>query len=180
MPANPSLYALAFTHIRHSVSLPQARRPPHFLTGAFPPPTLLPSRRALDTSGNGADQLRYLFIVSQTEILDTPGPARLCPFSEAFGTGEDAATAADAPAAAAATAGADAAPAAAGTAGAAGEFVVGVLRAGGAKCARCWNYCESVGVAGGAAHAGLCERCVPVVEELGFVPAPAEVASVGA
>lgn len=55
-----------------------------------------------------------------------------------------------------------------------GKVVVGVVRADGQKCNRCWNYSTLVGQA--ADHPMLCERCVPVVRELGFkpvTPAPA-------
>ena len=42
-----------------------------------------------------------------------------------------------------------------------GSVVVGVSRAPGKKCERCWNYSESVGEH--PVHEGLCERCVPVL-----------------
>lgn len=49
------------------------------------------------------------------------------------------------------------------------EVVVGVAKAAGGKCARCWNYSDQVGSVGVAAgHPDLCERCVPVVQQLGF------------
>ena len=44
-------------------------------------------------------------------------------------------------------------------------LVVGVDRARGRKCQRCWVWSERVGES--AAHPGLCERCVPVVLALG-------------
>ena len=40
-------------------------------------------------------------------------------------------------------------------------LVIGVDRAPGEKCARCWMRSERVGE--NAAHPSLCERCVPVV-----------------
>lgn len=49
-----------------------------------------------------------------------------------------------------------------------GEVVVGVKKANGHKCIRCWNYSEQVGT--NPEHPELCERCVPVVEDLGFTP----------
>ncbi|CAD7694683.1 unnamed protein product [Ostreobium quekettii] len=47
-----------------------------------------------------------------------------------------------------------------------GRVTVGVSRADGRKCARCWNWSEQVGSDG--RHPQLCERCLPVVEEMGF------------
>ena len=59
----------------------------------------------------------------------------------------------------------------------AGKISVGVQRAGGLKCARCWNYSAGVGSAP-AEHPGCCERCWPVVERLGFrLPMTAVVAA---
>ncbi|KAG1677731.1 hypothetical protein FOA52_001043 [Chlamydomonas sp. UWO 241] len=112
--------------------------------------------QALNASENGVDELRYLFIVSQTDLVPDAATVRLAPFSETFS-----APAADASALA--------------PAGAVGEFTVGVSRAAGAKCARCWNYCASVGAGAGAdAHPELCERCATVIAGLGFtLPAAA-------
>ncbi len=42
------------------------------------------------------------------------------------------------------------------------DLVIGVKRAPGRKCERCWNYRESVG--SDASHPGICDRCIPVVE----------------
>lgn len=39
---------------------------------------------------------------------------------------------------------------------------VGVARADGAKCERCWNYSPAVGTLQG--HHGLCERCYEVID----------------
>ena len=62
----------------------------------------------------------------------------------------------------------------------AGKISVGVQRAGGLKCARCWNYSAGVGSAP-AEHPGCCERCWPVVERLDFrLPATAVAAPVAA
>jgi isoleucyl-tRNA synthetase len=44
-------------------------------------------------------------------------------------------------------------------------LVIGVDRARGEKCERCWMRSEHVGE--NAAHPTLCERCVPVVVGLG-------------
>ena len=46
---------------------------------------------------------------------------------------------------------------------------VGVSRADGRKCERCWNYSTLVGRDG--AHPALCERCVPVVVGMGMAAA---------
>ena len=45
-------------------------------------------------------------------------------------------------------------------------FTVGVDRAAGSKCSRCWNYSERVGE--DADHKELCERCGPVISRSGF------------
>ena len=47
-----------------------------------------------------------------------------------------------------------------------GAMVAGVSRAEGAKCQRCWNYSTAVGSDG--AHPSLCERCSPVIRDMGF------------
>ena len=49
-------------------------------------------------------------------------------------------------------------------ASAGGKVAVGVERAQGKKCERCWNY--SVHVGESSAYPTLCERCVPAVEEI--------------
>lgn len=55
-----------------------------------------------------------------------------------------------------------------------GEVAVGVAKADGSKCIRCWNYSTDVGKH--QEHPELCERCFPVVVDIGFKPAqPAEV-----
>jgi isoleucyl-tRNA synthetase len=59
-----------------------------------------------------------------------------------------------------------------------GEVLVGVSKAGGAKCGRCWNYSTLVGAHAG--HPALCERCAPVVEALGAAGAPASQVPAGA
>jgi len=79
-----------------------------------------------------ARDLRYLFIVSQVEVVTS---------SDAATAGCDFKSIVDVPGA--------------------GTVSVGVARASGAKCARCWNFSNLVGV--DAKHATLCERCVPIV-----------------
>ncbi|HWT81316.1 MAG TPA: zinc finger domain-containing protein, partial [Candidatus Methylomirabilis sp.] len=43
------------------------------------------------------------------------------------------------------------------------DITVSVDQAPGAKCQRCWNYRESVGMS--ATHPGLCDRCLAVLQE---------------
>eukprot|EP00746_Dinoflagellata_sp_MGD_P067848 gnl/MRDRNA2_/MRDRNA2_28016_c0_seq1.p1 gnl/MRDRNA2_/MRDRNA2_28016_c0~~gnl/MRDRNA2_/MRDRNA2_28016_c0_seq1.p1 ORF type:complete len:1138 (-),score=206.72 gnl/MRDRNA2_/MRDRNA2_28016_c0_seq1:474-3887(-) len=54
------------------------------------------------------------------------------------------------------------------------KLTVGVTRAQGTKCERCWHFSESVG--SDENHPTLCERCIPVVVDLGLEkrPEPAE------
>ncbi|NJO47256.1 MAG: isoleucine--tRNA ligase [Oscillatoriales cyanobacterium RM2_1_1] len=75
---------------------------------------------------SGVDELRYLFIASQVELLETPEPLQGLDYSS---TSE--------------------------------SLGVGVVKAAGEKCDRCWNY--SVHLGESADHPALCERCVPVV-----------------
>ncbi len=48
----------------------------------------------------------------------------------------------------------------------AGSVLAGVIRAEGSKCQRCWNYSTLVGQ--DADHPSLCERCSPVIRDMGF------------
>ncbi len=111
---------------------------------------------ALQASANGQDALRYALIVSEAELVGSAAEAAAAPY--------------------AATAPLDLEDGA----GPRGELTVGVQRAGGCKCARCWSYSGAVGA--DAEHPALCERCSPVVRGLGFAsptarPAPEAVAS---
>ena len=54
--------------------------------------------------------------------------------------------------------------------------VVGVSRAPGDKCERCWYQCDSVG--SHSDHPTLCSRCHGVVEDLGLAPPPPPAAAV--
>ncbi len=90
---------------------------------------------------DGTDELRYLLIVSSAELASSA----------------DAITAA--------TANGAGYTASAPLPGA-GVLTVGVLRAGGAKCERCWNFSELIGRE--KRHPSLCERCVPVIDALGL------------
>jgi len=74
-------------------------------------------------SGNQVDELRYLFLTSQVELLDTPtklADEKYTAQTETVG--------------------------------------IGVVKADGAKCDRCWNYSTLVGKF--ELHPLLCERCV--------------------
>ncbi len=72
---------------------------------------------------NGVDQLRYLFICSQVELLETPNKLKGLEYSD---ESED--------------------------------LGIGVVKADGEKCDRCWNY--SVHVGESTEDPTICERCV--------------------
>jgi isoleucyl-tRNA synthetase len=78
-------------------------------------------------NGNGVDELRYLFITSQVELLESSDRLQ----GLKHGTQTEA-------------------------------LGIGVVKAEGQKCDRCWNYSTEVGRH--PTHPLLCERCVPVVE----------------
>jgi isoleucyl-tRNA synthetase len=73
-------------------------------------------------AGNGVDELRYLFLTSEVEMVDG--------VSAEYRIEEN-------------------------------GVVIGVVKAEGEKCDRCWNYSSHVGES--AEHPLLCERCVEVV-----------------
>jgi len=78
---------------------------------------------------NDVDELRYLFLASQVELLDAPKTLDELKYqfqSETLG--------------------------------------VGVVKADGTKCDRCWNYSTHVGRS--EVHPLLCERCEPIIENL--------------
>ncbi|MEJ6483331.1 isoleucine--tRNA ligase [Nostoc punctiforme UO1] len=76
-------------------------------------------------NGDGVDEMRYLFLTSQVELLDTADALqRLKTLSV---QGED-------------------------------NWGIGVVKADGQKCDRCWNYSTHVGES--AEHPLICERCV--------------------
>jgi len=66
----------------------------------------------LQASGNGMDPLRYVFIVSQADLTDSPAAATAGAAYSATITLTEAGS----------------------------EVTVGVARADGTKCKRCWNY----------------------------------------
>ncbi|MGL6138578.1 MAG: isoleucine--tRNA ligase, partial [Planktothrix sp.] len=72
---------------------------------------------------NGVDELRYLLICSQVELLDTPEPLNGLPYNQQF---ED--------------------------------LGIGVVKADGEKCDRCWNY--SVHIGESKEDPTICERCI--------------------
>jgi isoleucyl-tRNA synthetase len=100
----------------------------------------------LQAGGNGVDDLRFLLITSAAELAPSAEAVRLCPFHDTLASSSGA-----------------------------GEISVGVARADGAKCARCWNFSPAVG-SGREPYTDLCERCKPVVTALGVVPASAQAA----
>ncbi|MBW4589273.1 isoleucine--tRNA ligase [Aetokthonos hydrillicola Thurmond2011] len=83
------------------------------------------SIKSLNTS-NGIDELRYLFITSQAELLDSPEALEGLKHNLQSDT-----------------------------------WGIGVVKAEGEKCDRCWNYSTHVGEF--AQHPLLCERCVPAL-----------------
>lgn len=93
----------------------------------------------LQSAGNVQDPLRYLLIVSQAEVVSSGDEAKA---EVAYSSSAE-------------------------VADLQGVVVtVGVGKARGEKCVRCWNYSEHVG--SDVEHSGLCERCVPVIKESGF------------
>ncbi|MEO1560992.1 MAG: isoleucine--tRNA ligase, partial [Cyanobacteria bacterium J06632_19] len=74
-----------------------------------------------DNSNNNVDELRYLFLTSQAEILDAPGVDECKHKSQTD------------------------------------NWEIGVAKADGHKCDRCWNYSTKVGES--KEHPLLCERC---------------------
>jgi len=78
-------------------------------------------------SGNGVDELRYLFLTSQVELLETANSLSDLKYQvETGGLG------------------------------------IGIVKAAGEKCDRCWNYSEQVGKI--EAHPLICERCVEALQ----------------
>jgi isoleucyl-tRNA synthetase len=79
------------------------------------------------SDGNHVDELRYLLLASQVELLETPEAMGGLKYSfQSDGLG------------------------------------VGIVKADGVKCDRCWNYSERVGEV--AEDPTLCERCVPALQ----------------
>jgi isoleucyl-tRNA synthetase len=76
--------------------------------------------------GNRVDELRYIFITSQVELLDSP--TSLAGLQYTWQSE---------------------------------ELAIGVTKADGHKCDRCWNYSVHVGTS--MEHPLLCERCIPAI-----------------
>jgi len=77
-------------------------------------------------AGNGVDELRYLFITSEVELIESNAVMQELPYSF------------QSP-----------------------ELAIGVVKADGEKCDRCWNYSTHVGES--IEHPLICERCVSAV-----------------
>ncbi|HEY9600346.1 MAG TPA: isoleucine--tRNA ligase [Allocoleopsis sp.] len=78
-------------------------------------------------SGDRVDELRYLFLASQVEVLDSPEAIQTAQYKSESD-----------------------------------KLSVGVVKADGEKCDRCWNYSTHVGEI--SEHPLLCERCAPALE----------------
>lgn len=79
-------------------------------------------------AGNQVDELRYLFLCSQVELVDSPAAVRGADFTSESGS-----------------------------------LGVGVVKAEGEKCHRCWNYSQRVGEF--PDHPTVCERCYEGLEQ---------------
>ncbi|HEY9613074.1 class I tRNA ligase family protein, partial [Allocoleopsis sp.] len=78
-------------------------------------------------SGDRVDELRYLFLASQVEVLDSQEAIQKADYKSESD-----------------------------------KLSVGVVKAEGQKCDRCWNYSTRVGTI--SEHPLLCDRCVPALE----------------
>lgn len=103
---------------------------------------LLNKLKEFQSSTNGQDALRYAFITSEVDLVEDAASAANALFSST-GTLDGKFK---------------------------GAFTVGIERASGIKCARCWNYSEHVGT--DADHPSLCERCIPVCKGQGISAEP--------
>lgn len=101
---------------------------------------------------NGVDELRVALIVSAVDVADGEAAVAACAHTNLGDGGGGRGNG--------------------GAAAAAGErrVLVGVDKAAGPKCDRCWHYSPSVGDA--AAHPLLCNRCVEAVTSMGMATAP--------
>jgi len=89
-----------------------------------------------DSGGADVDQLKYALIVSEARLVGSAAEAT----GAAFSSSEE-------------------------LEGFEGTVTVGVGKAPGAKCTRCWNYSKQVGL--DAEHPELCERCSPIIRSMG-------------
>lgn len=85
------------------------------------------------TSTDGVDELRRAFLVSEVELNDDTESVKVAPFS-AIAEVEGL-----------------------------GEVTIGVDKARGVKCERCYNFCDSVG--DDSKHPTICKRCLPCIPE---------------
>ena len=89
------------------------------------------------STSNGVDELKFCLIVSEATVSETAEEAAAAAYSAA----EE-------------------------IEGFEGVVTVGVNKATGTKCSRCWNYSTHVG--DDKEHPELCERCSPVIREMGI------------
>lgn len=101
----------------------------------------LSEKRSNGSGGNGVDELKFCLIVSEARMVENACDASDAPFS--------ASEALD---------------------GFEGKVTIGVGKAGGHKCSRCWLYSSRVGFDND--HPELCERCSPVIRGMGVEPPP--------
>lgn len=100
---------------------------------------LSPFLGADGNGSNGVDQLKYALIVSEARLVGSSDEAA----EAAFVISEE-------------------------VDGFEGAVTVGVSKASGVKCTRCWNYSKMVGC--DSEHPELCERCSPVMHDMGIAP----------
>lgn len=109
-----------------SPDLSTANQPSIITTSVTKEEVITPDNSILSNGSNGVDELRYLFIASQVELLDSPEALEGLRFKAVSD-----------------------------------NLGVGIVKADGEKCDRCWNY--SVLVGNFPSHPLLCERCVPAL-----------------
>jgi len=78
-------------------------------------------------TGSRVDELRYLFLASQVELIESADALKDASYTSQSDV-----------------------------------LSIGVVKADGEKCDRCWNY--SVHVGESAEHPILCERCIPALK----------------
>ena len=106
---------------------PEPAEPPTTVREESPIASPTPTVPHLES--NAVDELRYLFLASQVELIDSTDPLEALTHKLVTE-----------------------------------EIGVGMVKAEGCKCDRCWNY--SVFVGQFTNHPDLCERCIPIVETL--------------
>jgi hypothetical protein len=112
--AGPSwAHTHTYTHTATTTTFPPASLPPPQVSVHVANDELRTRLEALQAAPNGMDPLRYAFIVSQATLAGSAAEAAAGAAYSATATLEE---------------------------GGVGEVTVGVARADGAKCTRCWNY----------------------------------------